>query len=237
MFKIKKAKLIEGKRPEYAFTRDNSKRQFEGTETGKDDAHPDLIAAFHALTPHWALLAGQIQYDDLTDIDAVDEKLLEPFTCYAFAIGGNEKKQGISLSGQYKLPNGKVMSWAAPFELFAAADDKRYIFMDDLVAKLELLDKELIQYIEGGKTAPNLQQEINFNADGEEVVTSAQIAQPETKFFSASDADSSVVDTEAEKQAETPDANKTRSKAGRPPGKAAKKRVPQSADHPGGIIE
>lgn len=237
MFKIKKAKLIEGKRPEYAFTRDTSKRQFVGTEMGKDDAHPDLIAAFHALTAHWCLLAGQISFDDVDDIDNVDEKLLEPFKCYAFSIGGNEKKQGITLSGQYTLPNKKVMSWSAPFELFGAADDKRYIYMDELLAKLDLLDKELIQYIEGTKVAPNPQQEMNFG-EGEEPVTSAQIATPENPVFKSTgipqadpEAQARVAGMEAGQDLkETPEGKVKKTRT-------SKKKVPQSADHPGGEVE
>src|SRR4051812_41190153 len=77
----------------------------EGAKKCRRIAHPDLVAAFDALTPHLPLLCEVLGEDKLLEADDVK---LESFTVTGFTIGGEGEHEGVTLIGRKKLKSGKV---------------------------------------------------------------------------------------------------------------------------------
>lgn len=113
--------------------------------------HPDLKAAMNAMAIHWGLLSGLIKIAEVPDIALAEHPLLEKIHINGVSIGGNEGNQGVVLSGHYITWRGKAQQLNTPFERFEGAPESIYVYMDDLVAKIRVLDQEGHAYLSGEK--------------------------------------------------------------------------------------
>lgn len=220
---------------------------------GSDDCerrgliHPDLKAAVDALKVHWGLLSGLIKVDDVPDIALPEHKLLEKIHVNGYSIGGDEEEntQGVMISGHYQTWRNKSQQLNTPFDRFEGSPEARYLYMDDLLAKIEVIEDEVQKYLTGEKRgkkpetpkeekpADKAQVKMDFNQEAP--VTKMQIVPPQEKVteegnlapasakhkFANKDAMARVAELETDQ--------KPKNKGG--------KRVKQSADNPSGIVE
>lgn len=135
--------------------------------------HQDLTDAWTALSIHWLILTGYAAASAVTDISDVPAELIEGVHVKGFSFGGEDKAEGIILSGHRILKNKKAVIVNTPFTRFEEKDDSRYQWMDDLINCLDTLRSEVVAYMNGTKRGENPQQELPFS----EPVTKAKIAE------------------------------------------------------------
>jgi len=95
----------------------------EGPATGI--VHPDLIDAMGRLSVHLAAMTGQINLDDIKDIETPEHKLLQAFSAKSFSMSGEAGKEAIIISGNRKLNDKKVFNFNTPRYLLHAKEDAR----------------------------------------------------------------------------------------------------------------
>lgn len=177
-YEIKKAKIVKGERLDIAFIKDyGGGERNPASEEFKAEMHPDAKQAFANLRVHLALMVYAIAQSSINEIETPDEELISTFHIHGYSIGGDEEDKGVVLSGHRILPNGKAFNFSTPFYRFNENEESRYKFMDDLIAKLERVDKEIRLYVDGEKRAKDPQGQFDFEGPKE----------PTTKLFIAAD--------------------------------------------------
>lgn len=196
--------------------------------------HKNLQAGLDALAIHFAIMAGYVKPGAVEDIAMPAPELTESFRIKGYSLGGDvdEGTAGVIISGHKVLANGMAHNFNTPFYKFEQAPQSRYTFMDDLIAKLRYLDERIVAYKNGDEKGEPVQQEMDFKDDGK--VTKMKVAtpldekiSPEAKLASKSDQHKYAGKAQMEGVAEMESKSKAKSK----------KRVAQSADAPGGIVD
>lgn len=123
----------------------------ESNERHKAPIHPDLKKCFDELAIHLAVMTGYVASSRVTDIAMPDPELSEKFYVHAYSMGGDDDSAGVVVSGHHILPNGKAVILNTPFYRLEESPETRYIFMDDLVARLTNAEKEITDYLKGKK--------------------------------------------------------------------------------------
>lgn len=207
----------------------------DGTENMRGLIHPDLKKAFDALTPHMAMIAGFILPSAVAEIADVDLALFEKYHVHGYSIGGDDDSGGIVISGHLINYRGKAVNYHTPFELFDGAPEVRYAYMDDLQARVRVLEDELDKYM-GGKRGEahkpkepvDERQGDLFKAGNGEVINKIQVLEPEEpgekKFARNVSADPDAMARVAEMDSEQPGDKK----------KSAKRRQRQTPDNKDG---
>jgi hypothetical protein len=229
---IKKAKLVKkGESFDVLYERitEEEKAPVSVSETHKTPVHPDMRAAFDNLRIHLAVLCGYVLKKEVKDIETPKEELYNAFHVTAFSMGKDKDDPGIVLSGHKILANGKAQILNCPFTRFEEGEQSVYPFVDDLVKKVARLQLEINAYLFEGKRADDPQQQLPFGEDGEKV-TKMQIAQPE--FFNTT-AGGKMPAADPEAQARVLNDGEPAPKKGR----GRPKRVAQTADAPGGLVD
>lgn len=200
-------------------------------EVHKAIIHKDLQDGVDALGLHLAIMTGYISSNVIEDIAAPDLKLAEKFHVNGYSIGGDDDNQGIVISGYHILRNGLAVILNTPFSRFEVAPESRYVYMDDLMARVTNIEKEISLYLSGEKRGTPAQGEMDFK---EEKVTKMKVAtpldekvSPEAKLAGKSDQHKYAGKAQMEGVAEMGKEKKLR-------GKATKK-VAQTAENPDGI--
>ncbi len=261
LFTIEKAKLKKGADSiDFSFIKlDEDGTRKAGSENVTAPIHTDLKLAFESLAIHLAVMVYFVKPGQIKDIANVKPDLFEGFNVTSFSLGGDDGKEGVTLSGTRILSNGKAFNFNTPFYRFEEDEKTRYTFMDDLQEKLERLDEELHAYYAGTKRGAAAQLEM-FDAPP---ITNLQIAAPEKPISNDTNGLHDVTEeyiefNENRKAAQKipkadPDAmarvaaadheeaevlEETTNKPAPPAKKGGrKKRVAQSAEAPGGQIE
>lgn len=146
-------------------------------ETHKPTIHKDLKKALDALRIHFAVMVGYISPGEV-EIAHVDEDQVENFIVKGYSIGGDEGEgtRGIIISGRKILTNGLAHNYNTPFYRFEQAPESRYVFMDDVIAKVAVIESEVSAYLNGKRG-----EDPQMNLDFEEPITKIQIDKPEKK--------------------------------------------------------
>lgn len=131
----------------------------DGTENMRGLIHPDLKKAFDALTPHMAMIAGFVLPSAVAEIADVDLALFEKYHVHGYSLGGDDDSGGIVISGHLINYRGKAVNYHTPFELFDGAPEARYAYMDDLQARVRVLEDEIDKYMGGKRGEPHKPQE------------------------------------------------------------------------------
>lgn len=139
--------------------------------------HNDLYNAVQALAPHLAMMAFHVKESEVEDIAMPDLAKFKDFTVGSYSISGKEEKRGIIISGTLRK-SGKAHNFNTPFYRFEEPESGRYGFMDDVEAKLRVIESEVAPYLEGTKRGEPIQPELG---QGGEPVTKMQIAPPTGK--------------------------------------------------------
>lgn len=197
--------------------------------------HNDLYNAVQALAPHLAMMAFHVKESEVEDIAMPDPAKFKDFTVSSYSISGKEEKRGIIISGTLRK-SGKAHNFNTPFYRFEEPESGRYGFMDDVEAKLRVIENEVAPYLEGTKRGEPIQPELGA---GGEPVTKMQIAAPVVDPNEKVTAEGNLAGAEtshkyANKDAMERVAEMDGDKAG---GKKGKKKVQQTAAAPSGEVE
>jgi hypothetical protein len=167
---------------------DKAGAAMNGNDKYKGLVHQDLRNAIDGLKIHYAMVAGFVPTDAVEDIAQPDMALFEKYHVHGYSIGGDDDKPGITISGHVINYRGKAVNYHTPFELFDCAPESRYMYMDDLQARLRVCEQEVEKYLGGKRGEPHKPQEEKepvderqgdlFKQNGSEVVNKIQIAEP-----------------------------------------------------------
>lgn len=153
--------------------------------------HPDLKAAMDALAVHWGLLSGVVRMKEIEDIALPQHELLEKIHVNGYSIGGDveQNTQGVILSGHYITWRAKGQSLNTAFERFEGSPEALYCYIDDLQAKLTVIEEEVQKYLNGKRgTKPAAetktadakdQRQVTMDFNKEEPITKMVIAEPD----------------------------------------------------------
>lgn len=123
--------------------------------------HNDLYNAVQALAPHLAMMAFHVKESEVEDIARPDPAQFKDFTVGSYSISGKEEKRGIIISGTLRK-SGKAHNFNTPFYRFEEPESGRYGFMDDVEAKLRVIESEVSPYLEGKKRGEPIQLEMGL---------------------------------------------------------------------------
>lgn len=121
--------------------------------------HPDMIAAFDRLAPHLINLCeqeapakvgegGKMEYDT------------DKFKVTGFTIGGEGEHEGVTLIGQKRLANNRVLNLIAPFTKWED-ENNGYRHSLEMKTDIELCNYEVEELL-NGKKAQDAQTKIEF---------------------------------------------------------------------------
>lgn len=148
---LQKVKDGEGLKVKFKEASDAGGAEANDDRECKGLVHPDLKGAMNALAIHWALLSGLIKIGEVPDIAMAEHPILEKIHINGYSIGGDDETQGVIISGHYQTWRNKAQQLNTPFERFEGSPEARYVYMDDLQAKLRNLDLEGHAYLSGEK--------------------------------------------------------------------------------------
>jgi hypothetical protein len=116
--------------------------------------HPDLYNAVQSLAPHLAIMAFHVRELDVPDIAMPPAELLKDFTVGSYSISGKDEKRGIIISGTLRKA-GKAHNFNTPFYRFDEPDAARYSYMDDVAARLAVIEDLTAKYLDGSQRGEN----------------------------------------------------------------------------------
>ncbi len=123
----------------------------------KHAVHEDMITAFRNLVPHLAVMCEVVESN--TDFQTIcDMPVLDKLMVTGYSLGGDGDHAGITLIGQRKLKNNRVLNLCSPFIKF---DDEHSPYPFDLWGAFCHADHEVQEYL-NGKFAPTKQQQLEL---------------------------------------------------------------------------
>lgn len=168
---IHKIKISDGKP-----TISHSAPDVKGNRVRYDDieypggVHIDFQAALDALAVDLAT------EPELIDIDGTEaEQVKDVFVMHSLSIKDG-KGAGVTLSGHKIKSNGGAHNFNTSFIRFSGQPETQYIFLEELIAKIERIQKEAVAYLDGSKRADEAQ--LNLFDPPKEVTNKAQILPP-----------------------------------------------------------
>lgn len=215
----------------------------DGNRNHRGLIHSDLKNAMDALRIHLACIVGWVKPSDVEDIALPDAKLFEKFTIHGYSIGGDEDKPNIVISGHMMTYRNKAHNFHTPVELMEGNPESMYAFMDDLKAKVRVVEQEVEAYLGGkrGEASKAPKEEVderqgdlfdeNKGKKKKEVVNKIQVLEPETeeqRFARNIQADK---DAQARVASESNDDLNGKPQQSK---QSSKRRARQTADNPGG---
>lgn len=216
IIKVRLHKTKKGNGLVLTYKKKDNSDDVDGTETHKAPIHKDCQDAIDALAIHLAVLTGYVNASKVEDIAEPAYELSDKFHINGYSLGGDADQgtDGVVISG-HRTEGGHATILNSPFRKFDEAPTSRYTFMDDLRARVNVIESEIAQYLDGTKRGAPLQPELPYQ---DEKVTNMQIAEP---------IDPRNADPEAMARVAAMD-NEPKNKRG------GKKKVQQTADTPSG---
>ncbi len=206
--------------------------------------HNDFYNAVQALTPHLAMMAFHVKESEVEDIAMPDPAKFKDFTVGSYSISGKEEKRGIIISGTLRKA-GKAHNFNTPFYRFQEPESARYGFMDDLEAKLRVLDSMVGPYLEGTQRGEPIQPELGMpGSEKKEKVTKMQIVPPDPNLKVTAEGNLAGADTahkyanaDAMERVAAMDDEQDTGGGGKKSDKRRSKKVQQTSEHPSGEKE
>lgn len=140
------------------------KQTIEGTQndistSSNAPIHPDLQEKFNALIPHFALLTEQIGEFIMEKVvrennESEKEELVERFNVTGITISDSNGEEGVVLTGQKILKNGKVVNFNTPFTKYYD-DMESYEYGEELQKTVADLKEEVLEYMNGKQAESN----------------------------------------------------------------------------------
>lgn len=125
--------------------------------------HPDLRKALAAFAIHYGILNDYISTRSVKDPKKFPPELVKSYHISGISIGGADGEEGIMITGHKNTRRKKALILNTPFERFEEVAETRYIYMDDLLEKVDYLTKEVALYLSGEKVGEDNQLELGFN--------------------------------------------------------------------------
>jgi hypothetical protein len=173
---IKQVKLIkEGEKVEVVY-KETGENKSTVDKTCEDPVHPDLKRVTASLDIHLAILT-----DYITEKQKDDRDTLDKFVITGYSIGGKEGLEGVTVTGYKKTIRGGTVTLNSPLTRFDGDPQTRYILMDDLQSKIDLVEKEVLAYLFEGKKGADPQGSLFDEKELDEDVTHMQVAVPKSK--------------------------------------------------------
>lgn len=174
--KLRLLKLKNGNGLELSYEEDgaNGDKINRAGETHTAIIHNDLYNAVQALAVHLAIMAFHVKENEVEDIAMPEMERFKDFTVGSFSISGKDEKRGIIISGTLRK-GGKAHNFNTPFYRFEEPQSNSYSFMDDLVAKIRVIESEVPAYLNGSKRGEGIQGALDLK---DEKVTKMKIAEP-----------------------------------------------------------
>lgn len=195
--------------------------------------HNDLYNAIQALAPHLAMMAFHVKESEVEDIAMPDLAKFKDFTVGSYSINGKEEKRGLIISGTLRK-SGKAHNFNTPFYRFEEPESGRYGYMDDVEAKLFVIESEVVPYLDGTKRGEPIQPELGKGGEpvtkmkiAEDITSTDEKATPEGNLVKGARRDDYANKDAMDRVAEIPVTKK--------PG--SRKKVKQTAEAPSGEVE
>lgn len=112
-------------------------KEHQDDKLGKNNPHPDLVAAFGKLGKHIASLTLQHNAKGELDVESIEAR--------GYSLKGEEEKEGITITGQRKVELNKSITLNTPFLNWQRTDD--YPAMDELSKLIDLCNEEVMAYL------------------------------------------------------------------------------------------
>lgn len=159
---ILKVRLLEAKKGNGLLLHIDRGEEGSALETHKPVIHRDLKTALDGLRAHLALMVGFLQPIEIPTIAHPDQSKIENFFVKGYSIGGDEDQgtRGVIISGHKILSNGMAHNFNTPFYRFEQAPESRYVYMDDLLARISVIEQEIGLYLSGEKRGVDPQLEM-----------------------------------------------------------------------------
>lgn len=129
--------------------------------------HQDLIDAFQSFIPHFVLLSEMKKKPDVVkmiDLDSeISEDLKRLFKIESVSVVDSNGEMAVTISGRKHLQNGKSITFSTP-STDRGSKDNEYEFYDKMIERVENLQEEVMQYMEG-KHGEIAQKTIGFEDD------------------------------------------------------------------------
>lgn len=195
--------------------------------------HNDLYNAIQSLGVHLAMMAFHVKENQVEDIAMPDINLFKDFTVGSYSLNGKEEKRGIIISGTLRK-GGKAHNFNTPFYRFEEPESNRYAFMDDLAAKIRVIESEAGQYLAGDKIGDPVQGTLDLPDTGGKI-TKMKFEKPTEKVtqegnIAPESAKHKYANKDAMERIKEDDKEEKKKKA------AGKKKVQQTADTPSGEV-
>lgn len=121
-----------------------------------ESVHPDMVAAFRRLVPHFAILSEArgvpeeyIAGESLYDGAKLCDMLCHSLRVMSVTVGYTDERRTVRMSGGRVATHGAVA-----FKCPSVADDSTtYKYVDNLFAAVDILTAEAAKYLFEGKTA------------------------------------------------------------------------------------
>lgn len=121
----------------------------DGNRNHRGLIHSDLKNAIDALGVHLACIVGWVKPSEVEDIAMPDAAVFSKFHIHGYSIGGDEDKPNIVISGHMMTYRNKAHNFHTPVELMDGNPESMYGFMDDLKAKILVIEQEVEAYLAG----------------------------------------------------------------------------------------
>lgn len=177
IIKVRLHKTKKGNGLVLTYKKKENEDPVDGVETHKAPIHQDLQQAIDALAIHLACMTFYVKGSQVEDIAMPAPELSEKFHVNGYSIGGDDDNPGIVISGHHIGPNGLAVILNTPFRKFNESPASRYEFMDDLVARVNVIEEEVGQYLNGDKRGEAAAPELPFD----DKVTKMKVVPPTEK--------------------------------------------------------
>lgn len=161
--KVKKLKLKNGFGLVLTYEKKSIGDKVDGNEKHDALIHSDLLNGIDSLAIHLAIMTGYVKPAQVEDIAMPSPELSATFHVNGYSLGGNDDNQGIVVSGHHIVPgSGLAVILNTPFRRFDENLATRYPFMDDLQARIRVIESEIEQYLAGTKRGEPIQAELDL---------------------------------------------------------------------------
>lgn len=149
---ITKGKLLKGDKVEIEYQQKDSSDSKPANCSYEQDAPPrqKLKTAFSNLAVHAALLGEFISVSSIKDINKPDPEVTKDFNASGFTVINNKNSdEGVIITAQKTLKNGKSLGFNTPIIMFADESDNAYPYSEELANAIDVCKDELREYLNG----------------------------------------------------------------------------------------
>lgn len=148
---ITKGKMLKGDIISIEYLKkDGDSKPAECSEKHSDPPRKEFKDAFGSLAIHAALLGEFIALTSVDVINDLDMEIVKDYNCSGFTVvASGEEDEGIILTAQKTLKNGKILGFNTPTTRFNDESDTAYPYLDELAESIDTCKFEIREYLSG----------------------------------------------------------------------------------------